>query len=142
MYLIPTFPARPITRLAMSSDDNSIVRRDKPRERLICVHGSTRNQYDRKIEYLSHPRVCVCARVPVRVFRVNYYALFSGCIERYHHESRGKHRKYAHQDTRTQIFAFAYSLWLQHVYPISNGPHEMAKNDEKKTFLFCDTSII
>lgn len=109
-----TFPARPITHLAMSSDDNSIVHRDKPRERQYAeVHVIN------TIGKLNIYRSCVyvCVRVPARVFRVNCYALFSGCIARYHRESRGKHRKYTHQDTRTQILAFAYPP--QHVYPTS-----------------------
>lgn len=60
MYLILTFPARSITYLAMSFNDNSIVRRDKTEgTAVIRVRGSTRNQYDRKIEYLSLSRVCV-----------------------------------------------------------------------------------
>lgn len=68
MYLILTFPARPITCLAMSFNDNSIVRCDKTEGTVIRVRGSTRNQYDRKIEYLSLSRV----RVPVRVLTITH----------------------------------------------------------------------
>jgi len=62
-----------LERLAMSSDDNGIVRRDKVRERQRSLYAEVHvTQYDRKIEYLSPP--CSGTRGIAR----NYYALFSG----------------------------------------------------------------
>jgi len=63
-----------LERLAMSSDDNGIVCRDKVRERQRSLYAEVHvTQYDRKIEYLSP----ACSGTRGTIAR-NYYALFSG----------------------------------------------------------------